>query len=102
MATALQANLLKTNATKTEVVNIRFEPHALETIRRAAKSTGLSVSAYLTMTALNKAKQDLLDEHYIVLSPEAFDAVQEQIERPAAAHAELTKLMRTKFEWINE
>jgi uncharacterized protein (DUF1778 family) len=102
MATELQSNLIKTSATKTEVVNIRFEPHALETIRRAAKSTGLSVSAYLTMTALNKAKQDLLDEHYIVLSPDVFDALQEQIERPAEAHPELNKLMRTKFEWINE
>jgi uncharacterized protein (DUF1778 family) len=90
------------SALKSEVVNIRFEPQALDTIRRAAKTTGLSVSAYLTMTALNKAKQDLLDEHYAILAPDVFDAVNEQIERPAVAHTELAKLMRTKFEWIND
>jgi uncharacterized protein (DUF1778 family) len=89
-------------AGKTNVFNIRFEPNTLGIIQRAAKSAGLSVSAYLTVTAVEKAKRDLLDERFILLASDVFDELEKQIEQPAAPNPELTRLMRQKFEWLDE
>ncbi|MCU0831820.1 MAG: DUF1778 domain-containing protein [Rhizobiaceae bacterium] len=87
--------------TKTAVVNVRFDPPTLGLIERAAANAGMSVSAYLTTTAVAKARTDILDERYIALNEPDFDAVEAQIEREQQPHPGLARLMATQFEWMD-
>ncbi|NJR13179.1 MAG: DUF1778 domain-containing protein [Phyllobacteriaceae bacterium] len=89
-------------STKSEVVNVRFEPRALETLRLAARSAGVSLSAYLTMSALEKARLDLADQRVFAVSADVFEQVSRMINAPSQPHAGLEQLLTKRFDWLDE
>jgi uncharacterized protein (DUF1778 family) len=87
---------------KSRVVNVRFEPDVLEIIQHAANDCGLSLSAYLTTSALTKAKREMLMSQRIMMSAEAFDALAARLDERVGPDARIGALLNRSFEWMDE
>jgi uncharacterized protein (DUF1778 family) len=88
-------------ARKNETVTFRMEPATLETIQRAAGAAGKSLTAFVTEAAFAAARKELLDQRFVALDPEAFDAVEALLAEPARTNAALEKLLDTHRDWID-
>lgn len=88
-------------ARKNETVTFRMEPATLETIQRAAGAAGKSLTAFVTEAAYAAARKELLDQRFLALDPEAFDAVEALLSEPARANTALQKLLGTDRDWID-
>lgn len=88
-------------ARKNETVTFRMEPATLETIQRAAGAAGKSLTAFVTEAAYAAARKELLDQRFVALDPQAFDAVEALLDEPARQNAALEKLLRAGHDWLD-
>lgn len=86
---------------KTRTINLRIEPEAHDLIARAAEVSGKSVSAFMTEASVHSAQEELLDQRFIGVPADVFNAVSEMLAAPGVARAELVQLFETKREWID-
>jgi len=85
---------------KTKVVNLRIEPEAHELITRAAEVCGKSITAFMTEASVYSAQEELLDQRFIGVSAEIFEAVSEKLVAPGVARDRLVKLFESKIDWM--
>jgi uncharacterized protein (DUF1778 family) len=86
---------------KTRTVNLRIEPEAHDLIARAAEVCGKSITAFMTEASVYSAQEELLDQRFIGVSADVFEAVNEQLSAPGVARDNLVKLFQTKMEWMD-
>lgn len=58
------------------------DPAVRETIVRAAKLLGTSLSNYITMASLNAARRDIAEHTTIQMDPKAFDSFAQALDNP--------------------
>lgn len=88
-------------ARKNETVTFRMEPATLEMIQRAAGAAGKSLTAFVTEAAFAAARKELLDQRFVALDPDAFDAVEALLAEPPKANAALARLLASTQAWID-
>lgn len=86
---------------KTKTVNIRIEPEAHDLISRAAEVCGKSITAFMTEASVYSAQEELLDQRFIGLSADVFEAVSEKLAAPGVAREQLVKLFKNNVEWMD-
>ncbi|MFS8048532.1 DUF1778 domain-containing protein [Rhizobium sp. BR 314] len=86
---------------KTKTVNLRIEPETHELIARAAEVCGKSITAFMTEASVYSAQEELLDQRFIGVSADVFEAVSDQLAAPGVARDNLVKLFQTKVEWMD-
>ncbi|OCJ02450.1 hypothetical protein A6U86_32225 [Rhizobium sp. AC27/96] len=86
---------------KTKTVNLRIEPETHELIARAAEVCGKSITAFMTEASVYSAQEELLDQRFIGVSADVFEAVSDQLAVPGVARDNLVKLFQTKVEWMD-
>jgi len=86
---------------KTKTVNLRIEPETHDLIARAAEVCGKSITAFMTEASVYTAQEELLDQRFIGVSAEVFDAVSDQLAAPGVARDNLVKLFQTKLDWMD-
>jgi len=78
---------------KTDRLSCRIAPEHKRILERAAARHGLSVTDYLVSTALQVARDELLADEQIRLSPADWEAVLDILENPPAATPALEDAM---------
>lgn len=86
---------------KTKTVNLRIEPDTHDLIARAAEVCGKSITAFMTEASVYSAQEELLDQRFIGVSSEVFDAVDERLAAPGVIRDQLVKLFESKADWID-
>ncbi|HCL66191.1 MAG TPA: hypothetical protein DIC56_15410 [Rhizobium sp.] len=86
---------------KSETVNLRIDSATRDVISRAAEISGKSMSAFMTEAAFSAAQQQLLDQRFIGVDADVFDAVEDLLAEPARANQRLVELFRSRREWID-
>lgn len=86
---------------KTKTVNLRIEPEAHDLIARAAAVCGKSITAFMTEASVYSAQEELLDQRFIGVSADVFEAVSEQLAAPGVARDKLVELFQSKVEWMD-
>jgi uncharacterized protein (DUF1778 family) len=86
---------------KTRTINLRIEPEAHELIARAAEVCGKSITAFMTEASVYSAQEELLDQRFIGVSAEIFDAISEKLAAPGVARDRLVKLFESKVDWLD-
>jgi uncharacterized protein (DUF1778 family) len=86
---------------KTRTINLRIEPEAHELIARAAEVCGKSITAFMTEASVYSAQEELLDQRFIGVSAEVFDAISEKLAAPGVARDRLVKLFESKVDWLD-
>ena len=84
---------------KRETLNIRIKPEVRDLIDRAAKSRGKNRTDFILDSARLAAKDTLLDQVIMAVSPQAFEAFQTRLDMPPKANAHLQKTMQTPSPW---
>jgi len=75
-------------------ITIRISNADKETLRYAAASKGMSLSAYVLSAAVEKAADDLEKERKLTLSQEGWNQVMDLLENPPKASQALATLMK--------
>lgn len=86
---------------KSETVTFRIDSARLDTIQRAARLMGKSVTAFVTEVAYSAAQQALLDQRFFMLGSETFEKIEAMLAGPAKVHEELVRLFRSERQWID-
>lgn len=86
---------------KSKTVNLRIEPEAHDLIARAAEVCGKSITAFMTEASVYSAQQELLDQRFIGVPPDVFDAVNDRLAAPGVARDQLVRLFESKVAWID-
>ena len=86
---------------KTRTVNLRIDPEAHDLIARAAEVCGKSITAFMTEASVYTAQEELLDQRFIGVSADVFEAVSDKLAAPGVARDELVKLFQSKVEWMD-
>lgn len=86
---------------KSETVNFRIDPDAHELVRRAARISGKSVTAFITEAAISSAQKELLDQRFVGVDSAVFDSVLDLLDEPAQVNAELVALFRKQPVWLD-
>ena len=86
---------------KSETVTFRIDSGRLDTIQRAARLTGKSVTAFVTEVAYSAAQEELLDQRFFLVDDETFADIEAMLAEPAKVHDELVKLFRSERQWID-
>ncbi|MBB3396654.1 MULTISPECIES: DUF1778 domain-containing protein [unclassified Rhizobium] len=86
---------------KTKTVNLRIEPETHDLIARAAEVCGKSITAFMTEASVYTAQEELLDQRFIGVSADVFEAVSDQLAAPGVARDNLVKLFQTKLDWMD-
>lgn len=86
---------------KTRTINLRIEPEAHDLIARAAEVCGKSVTAFMTEASIYSAQQELLDQRFIGVSAEVFEAISEKLAAPGVARERLVKLFESNVDWMD-
>jgi uncharacterized protein (DUF1778 family) len=86
---------------KTETLTFRIDSTTLETIQRAAKIQGRSVTSFVTDVALTAAQNEILDQRLFKISDGAFDEIEAMLSEPAKVDEALVKLFQSDREWID-
>lgn len=86
---------------KSETLTFRIDATTLETIQRAARMKGKSVTAFVTEVAQAAAERDLLDQRLFQIDARAFDEIDAMLNAPAKLDDRLVKLFRSEREWID-
>ena len=86
---------------KTRTINLRIEPEVHDLIARAADVRGTSITAFMTRASVSSAQEELLDQRFIGISAEVFEAVSETLSAPGVAREALVKLFESKVDWID-
>lgn len=86
---------------KTKTVNLRIEPETHDLIARAAEVCGKSITAFMTEASVYSAQEELLDQRFIGVPSDVFDAVNEKLAAPGVARDQLVSLFESKVAWID-
>lgn len=86
---------------KTKTVNLRIEPEAHDLIARAAEVCGKSITAFMTEASVYSAQEELLDQRFISVSSDVFEAVNEKLAAPGVARDRLVRLFESKIDWVD-
>jgi uncharacterized protein (DUF1778 family) len=86
---------------KSETVTFRIDSARLETIQRAARLKGTSVTSFVTEVAYSAAQQELLDQRFFAVNSETFEEIEAMLAEPGKVHEELVKLFRSERTWID-
>ncbi|ASY71901.1 hypothetical protein AOX55_00005221 (plasmid) [Sinorhizobium fredii CCBAU 25509] len=62
---------------------------------------GKSITAFMTEASVYTAQEELLDQRFIGVSAEVFEAVSDKLAAPGVARDELVKLLQSKVEWMD-
>lgn len=83
---------------KTRRIEIKVPVQMAELINMASDKMGLSLSEFMRMAALKRAREELVhtNENDIVLSAEDWEAVMEELNNPAPATDAMTELLNRK------
>ena len=79
--------------TKTERWSIRVTPAEDTVVRRVVADAGMSLNEYVVSRAVAAAIDDLADRRVFALSSEAWDELQEILDRPLAPKPRITALL---------
>ena len=79
--------------TKTERWSIRVTPAEDMIVRRVLDNAGMSLNEYVVSHAVAAAADDLADRRVFALSAEAWDELQELLDRPVAAKPRIAELL---------
>jgi len=79
--------------TKTERWSIRVTPAEDTIVRRVVDNTGMSLNDYVVSCAVAAAVDELADRCAFSLSPEAWDELQDLLDRPVAAKPKINALL---------
>lgn len=86
-------------APKRETLNIRIKPEERNLIDRAAQTRGKNRTDFILDAARHAAEDALLDQVFIMTSPQAFDAFLARLDAPPAANERLRKTLQTPAPW---
>jgi uncharacterized protein (DUF1778 family) len=86
---------------KTKTINLRIDPEMHDLIARAAEVCGKSITAFMTEASLYSAQEELLDQRFIGVPADVFDAVNEKLAAPGLARDQLVRLFESRVDWID-
>ncbi|MDF1779446.1 MAG: DUF1778 domain-containing protein [Rhizobiaceae bacterium] len=86
---------------KTKTITMRIDPEVMGLISRAAEIGGKSVTAFMTEASLYSAQQELLDQRFIGVTSDVFEAVESDLSGPGVARNQLVALFKNNFEWMD-
>ena len=78
---------------KTERWTLRVTPAQDTIVRRVLQATGMSLNEYVVGCAVASAANDLADRQVFVLTPEAWDELQDILDRPKTPKPEIAALL---------
>jgi uncharacterized protein (DUF1778 family) len=84
---------------KNETINLRVDPATRDVIARAAEASGKSLTAFMTEAAVAAAQKELLDQRFIGVGADIFDAVEALLTEPAQSNERLKALLSSEREW---
>lgn len=79
--------------TKSDRWTLRVTPSQDAVVRRVLATTGESLNDYVVRHAVEAAQDDLADRRAFVLADDAWDELQQLLDRPPAAKPALTDLL---------
>lgn len=86
---------------KSETINLRVDSGTRDIIARAAEVSGKSLSAFMTEAAYAAAQKELLDQRFIGVDADVFDAVEQLLAEPSQTNEKLGALLRSNREWLD-
>lgn len=88
---------------KDERLQIRVDPAAKALLERAAAAAHLNVSAFVVQAAASRAEEVLAERTSVRLSPEAAEAFNQALARPAQVNERLEQALgrARKFSWLD-
>ena len=81
--------------TKTERWTLRVTPTQDTIVRRVLATTGMSLNEYVVSCAVSSATNDLADRQVFVITPDAWEELQDILDRPAVAKPRIAALLDT-------
>ncbi|MFT5223055.1 MAG: hypothetical protein ACI867_001365 [Glaciecola sp.] len=81
--------------TKTNRWTLRVTPAQDAIVRRVLETTGESLNEYVVRHAIEAAGADLADRRVFMLDDDAWDELQELLDRPPTRKPKLAKLLST-------
>jgi uncharacterized protein (DUF1778 family) len=91
-----------TDQPKRETLNIRIKPEDRGLIDRAAKARGKNRTEFVLEAARIAAKEAIMDQAVISVTPEAYQAFLEQLDLPPKPNERLRKTLQTPAPWDTE
>ena len=91
-----------TDQPKRETLNIRIKPEERSLIDRAAKARGKNRTEFVLEAARIAAEEAILDQAILSVTPEAYQAFLEQLDRPPKPNERLRKTMQASAPWDTE
>ncbi len=79
---------------RSERLNMRISPEALELLRAAAAKQQQDLSAFVLGTAMERARAILLEDHVLRLSPHAVLQLEKALDNDATVVPQLAELVR--------
>ena len=80
--------------TATARLELRFEPDEKSLVERAAAVKGISVSAFVRSTTLDMAKQVVVKDEVVVMSPRDSARILKALDRPFKPNRKLAKVLK--------
>ncbi len=77
-------------------IQLRASKREVATIRRAAATAGVSVSAFILESASERAQRTLADQRHFELDPRQWRAFTHALDRPVKKLPRLEKLLRER------
>jgi uncharacterized protein (DUF1778 family) len=87
---------------KRETLNLRIKPEERNLIDRAAKSRGKNRTDFILDAARLAAKEALLGQVVMTVSPQAYEQFLARLDMPPQANERLRKTMQTPAPWERE
>lgn len=81
-------------ARKERRINLRASDSDVQAITRASEVVGLSVSAFIMMSATERAERTLADVKHFELTPQQWQAFTSKLDRPARKLPRLGRLLQ--------
>ena len=78
---------------KTERWTLRVTPTEDTIVRRVLTATGMSLNEYVVNCAVAAASNDLADRQVFAIAPDAWEALQGILDRPAVAKPKIAALL---------
>lgn len=79
--------------TKTERWTLRVTPTQDMIVRRVLTATGMSLNEYVVSSAVSSAANDLADRQVFGLTADAWEELQDILDRPAVAKPKIAALL---------
>ena len=84
---------------KRETLNLRIKPEERELIDRAAKVKGKNRTDFVLEAARTAAEEALVEQHLMMVDPDAYQAFLTRLEQAPAPNMALRKTMQTPAPW---